>query len=597
MSYRFSAFVFLCVLCDSVVDRSCAAEPVVDLQMNRDPELTLDRAVKTFPKALLELWLEALDRPDADTRCKAAATIARAKERGMTGFEPAIRPLMRELDRADQHPAVRLAAARALVALDARDAAASLLKHAESAGADFREAVEPALAKWDFKPARAVWLDRLNQPPPRHRNLLLAIEALSTVREDKAIDKLRDLVLSAEEPFSYRLAAARALGVIRPSGFETDAVKLTTDLSAHGNNSRLLAASLLRQHQGDEAVRLLQALATDREPAVALIAVGRLVEIDTRLVVPFVDKVIASPDADVRAHGVEVLLRQPSEAHVRLLGDRLSDPHPEVRDKARRASHELAGKAELRDRVIEQGLRGFNGNDWRGQEQGIYLLGHLDQKKITDRLLQLLLSPRSEVAVAAGWGLRVLAVQETLPAVLAHLRLRHQQLRAKGPRAGLPDTLPQVVDGQLSQLIQFLGQAKYKEADETLRALVPRGSLPVLTPVGGETRAAAIWALGLFHEGDPEVGLVTLIEGRLTGDFGIGPDDYRVRRMAAIALGRMKATQSLPALREVAGPDLPTVELVTHACRWSVNRMTGEPLRPQGVVEVPQQDWFLIPLR
>jgi HEAT repeat protein len=579
------------------VVNSHAAEPVVDLPMNRDPELTVDRVVKTFPKGLFELWLAALDRPDADTRCKAAATIVQAKERGMTGLEPAIRPLMRELDRADQHPSVRLAAARALVALDARESAASLLKHVESGGAEFRETVEPALAKWDFEPARAVWLDRLNQPPPRHRSLLLAIDALTTVREEKAVDKLRAFVLSAAEPFSYRLVAARALAMIRQSGFETDATKLTTDLSVHGGNSRLLAASLLRKHQGGEAIRLLQGLATDREPAVAVIAVARLVEIDTNLVVPIVDKVVANPDADVRSFGVEVLLRQPSEAHIRLLGDRLSDPHPEVRDKARRALRELADKMELRDPVIEQGLRAFNGSDWRGQEQGIYLLGQLDQKTTTDRLLKLLHSPRPEVAVAAGWGLRVLAVKETLPAVFEHLRNRHRQLRAKGPDAGLQGMPPSVIDGQLAQLVQFIGQANYKEAEKELVALVPRGSLPLLTPIGGTTRAAAIWVLGRFHEGNPKADLVSLIEGRLTGDMGIGPDDPRVRRMSAIALGRMKATQSLQALRERTGADLPSVDFVTHACRWSVNQITGEPLRPPGVVEAPQQDWFLIPLR
>jgi HEAT repeat protein len=596
MGYRFAALP-LVVGASLLAAPVQGVEPVVDVAMNRDPELTVDRVVKTFPKGLLELWLAALDRPDADTRSKAVATIAQAKERGMSGLEGAIAPLMRELDRADQHPAVRLAAARALIALDARDAEPSLMNHAESAGAQFRELVEPALAKWDYKLARPVWLDRLNEPPPRHRSLMLAIESLATVREEKAIDKLRTLALSAEEPLPYRLAAARALAVIRPSGFEADAAKLTADLSSRGSNSRLLAASLLRKHQGDEAVRLLQGLAVDSEPAVAFIALTRLVEIDTRLAVPVVGKVVVSPDAGVRSLGVEVLLRQPSEAHVRLLGDRLSDPHPDVRDKARRALHELAGKAELRSSVIEQGRRAFAGDDWRGQEQGTYLLGHLDQKKITDRLLKLLHSPRPEVAVAAGWGLRLLAVKETLPAVLDHVRLRHQQLRAKGVSAGLQNMSGAVVDQQLSQLIQFIGQAKYKEAEETLRALVPRGGLPQLTPVGGETRAAAIWVLGLLHEGDPQADLVSLIEGRLTGDLGIGPDDPRVRRMSAIALGRMKAKQSLPALREFSGGEYPSADLISHACRWSISRLTGEPLRPQAVIEVPQQDWFLIPVR
>ncbi|HEY2839343.1 MAG TPA: HEAT repeat domain-containing protein, partial [Pirellulales bacterium] len=138
-----------------------AAEPLADSPLNHDPEIPVAKVVKTFPKGSLERWLAALERPDADTRYRAAATFALARERGMTGLEAAIAPLTRELNRTDQHPAVRLAAARALVALDARDAAALLLKQSESGGAELREIVEPALAKWDYKPARAIWLERL----------------------------------------------------------------------------------------------------------------------------------------------------------------------------------------------------------------------------------------------------------------------------------------------------------------------------------------------------------------------------------------------------------------------------------------------------
>ena len=74
----------------------------------------------------------------------------------------------------------------------------------------------------------------------------------------------------------------------------------------------------------------MQTLAADQEPAAAVEAVARLVEIDTRLVLPVLPAVLASPNGDVRGYGVEVLYRHPSEAHVKRLGDRLVDPHPEV---------------------------------------------------------------------------------------------------------------------------------------------------------------------------------------------------------------------------------------------------------------------------
>lgn len=159
----------------------------------------------------------------------------------------------------------------------------------------------------------------------------------------------------------------------------------------------------------------------------------------------------------------------------------------------------------------------------------------------------------------------------------------------------------------MSHLIQFLGQARHAPADPVLRAIVPRvlggaafsgpnGGAPAFTPVGGETRAAAIWALGLLHEGNPTDALVKQVEDRLTGDPGLGPDDPRVRRMAAVALGRMKAAQSLPALRTHSEGTAPTLDPVAHACRWSVSQLTGDPVPPLGTVEVPLRDWFLAPV-
>jgi HEAT repeat protein len=118
---------------------------------------------------------------------------------------------------------------------------------------------------------------------------------------------------------------------------------------------------------------------------------------------------------------------------------------------------------------------------------------------------------------------------------------------------------------------------------------------PAFTPVGPETRAAAIWALGLIHTGKPQDQLVKLIEGRLTGDAGMGPDDERVRRMAAISLGRLKAQQSLDALRLGSSGTEPHEDVVANACRWAVGQLTGEKVPPTAEIPVVQRDWFLVP--
>lgn len=585
----------------------------VDSDMYQDPALPTARVVKTYPDGLAALWLAALDRPGAELPGQAAQAIAAAHKAGMPGLASTVPALLRVLDRPDPHPGVRVAVVQALVALDARDTAPALLRLIDAANPDLSAVVEPALARWGYRPAAAHWLDQLNRPAPLHRSHVLAMQGLAAVREEKAIPRLQEL-LHADVPPPFRLEAARTLAVIRPNGWEADAAKLAADPSPSGRTGRLAAASLLRHHTGDEAVRLLQTFARDAEPAVVTVALTRLAEIDSRLVLAVLDPVLGSEDGLVRTFGVDAMASHPSAQHVRRLGDRLSDPHPEVRTKARRAMRAVAAAAEWRGPVIDRAVRTLSTTDWRGQEQAALLLGQLGHKPAAGRLVELLASDRPEVCVTAAWGLRVLAVPDTFAAALAHLNLRHRQLLTAGPTAGLRGVTPDVLDQQLSQLAQLFGRAKYREAEPTLRALIPRrwaekpasgkslpnspgAAPPPPTPVGGEARAAAIWAIGLLHAGGGPADLAAALEQRLTETPPDGPDDERVRRMAAVALGRMKATAALPSLRKWAGDGRPTVDLLPTACRWAVAQVTGEPLPPPGVVEAAQRDWFLTPAR
>src|SRR5207248_1758821 len=107
---------------------------------------------------------------EAEMRCRAAGAIAEARRRGVKGLEATISPLLSALDRPGQHPDARLEIARALITLDASKAAPSFLRHARSGGGDLRRLVEPALARWRYRPAGALWLERLRDPEtPRRR--------------------------------------------------------------------------------------------------------------------------------------------------------------------------------------------------------------------------------------------------------------------------------------------------------------------------------------------------------------------------------------------------------------------------------------------
>jgi HEAT repeat protein len=375
---------------------------------------------------------------------------------------------------------------------------------------------------------------------------------------------------------------------------EQDAEPLAVDPAPRALTNRLVSASLLRHHQGEKATAQLQRLGRDSEPTVAAVALARLVELDTKLVVPLLDPVLASSDANVRGFGVEVLFRQPTDAHLRLLGDRLNDAHPAVRTRARQALRQLGSKGEWREAVIREGTRLLGGTDWRGLEQSTILLAQLDHVPTATRLLKLLSHERPEVLVAAGWGLRRLAVPETLPAVLEYFEGQYRLMRELGRSAGRKGG-EAALDQQLSHLAQFLGQGRYRPADALLRRMIPPMVGKDANPAGFETRAAAIWALGLIHEGKPVPDLVQVVYGRLTAVRPFDLEDIRVRRMSAVALGRMKATELLDTLREFYHGK-PSLDVVNNAVGWAIEQMTGEKVPPPGTIEVTPLNWFLTPV-
>jgi HEAT repeat protein len=596
-------FALLVLLVGHPVTLSPArGEQIIDSPMYKSPDLPGPTVVPVFPEKAKDLWLRALERPEADYRYKAAETIAQAHRRGMKGLESTIPRLLAALDRPDQDTAVRLAAAQALITLDARDTAPSLLKQAQVGGTDLRLLVEPALAKWDYKPARAVWLERVRDPAASQASLFLAIQGLAAVREEKAAEPLRAIALSHLAPGPVRLEAARALGGLRREGLEKDAARLAADASPRGLPGRLVAAALLHQHQGEAAVKLLQGLAGDPEPAVAAPAVARLLEIDPNLLLPVRDDLLGSRDARLRSLAVEVLLRLPNDEHLRLLGDRLDDPHPDVRAQARRSLQALAGKPEWRPRVLAEGTRVLATENWRGVEQAAILLTGLDHKPAVGRLLALLTFPRAEVAVTAGWALRRLAVPETLPAITKYVGATRRRAFANASEpeeGGIPIIL---LDFQLAQLNQLLGLQKYAAAEPVLREYVPRMAISLGGGARGpaiqvlpEARAAAIWALGLLHEGKADAELATALETRLKEGMSMPPEDERVCLMSAIALGRMRAKEQLPTLQKFYAANEPTASPINNASGWAVAQITGKPMTPPRTIHAIQRDWFLTP--
>jgi HEAT repeat protein len=330
----------------------------------------------------------------------------------------------------------------------------------------------------------------------------------------------------------------------------------------------------------------------ERQAAVAAPAISRLIEMDPSLVTPVLPSLLAGPAA-LRKLAIRVCRREPTEEGVSRLSERLNDPDLEVRIQARQALEELAKREGFRQRIIADALELLSGREWRSLEQAAILLVQLDHKKAAPALVKLLTFDRPEVYITAAWGLRKLAVPATLQPVTDYVRKKQRDLRERADRA---DARFIPLDHQLSQLNQFLGQARYPDAEPVLREFIPRMERPLRAAVCQESRSAAIWALGLIHEGKVDGDLVRQVEARLNDVQSLPREDVRVCRMCAVTLGRMRARQALSSLQRYCQDQKPSFDPINNACGWAIERITGKPMRPLGIErEVNPETFFLTP--
>lgn len=548
--------------------------------MDSDPLLPVLSFRKAYSDKYLPLWLQALDRPEADLQSLAAETVAQAHLEGIPKMIEAKPALARIVASKEAHPAARFTAARALIVLEAKDAAPELFQAAQGSDPAVRQLIEPALAHWNHEPAKEVWRKRLTNKDSSHRDIMLALRCLGDAGDQAALPQLLSMAHAPERLPAERLAAARSAGQIKDDGLEGDAQKFV-----HAKSTildRLCAMGLLERHSSEGSRKLFLGLAVDAEPSVASAALRRLNAIDPALVLPLAEKALHNADSGIRAEGVRCFAALPTAERLQLLGKLLDDPHPGVRSQVREDFRRLAADANWLPVIQQSAMDALNAISWRGQEQATLILGHLDHKPAAQRLIKLLDSPRGEVMIASAWGLRKLSLPETS----AELHKKAEYLTEVRLRQRNFDDL----DFQAAHLFEALGRLKYKPAEPLMRRYVAKNYA-----MGEYSRAAAIWALGLLHEGKPDEALAAQITSRVTEPGSAMPPEMdRVRKGGAISLGKMRATSQAGALQSYFNPNgYSTTDL---AIRWSLQELTGQkiPLPPPAILS--KGGWFLEPI-
>jgi hypothetical protein len=583
MSILRLAFISVLVLFWSAA--SARGEIGPSFEMDHDPEIHVPAAVKVFSERLKPLWLAALARPEADLQRMAADAIGRAHVAGFPEMEEAVSGLAAVVTAPGSHPAARLAAARTLVTLEAKETAPQLAECAEKYGTDLRQIVEPALAGWNYEPYRAIWQARLTKAGVRHRDLILAIRCLGMVRDNSRLAALLDIVHDRFRPPDVRLEVSQAAGRLTDSGLESDARRLLAGGPAIPLVNRLCAARLVARHGGTDAQNLLAELAIDQEPAVAVMALRRLIDIDPHLVLPLAERSMQSADAKVRQGGADVYVLVPDPQRVAVLARLLDDPHPTVRGSVRDSLYELAQRPELSE-PVRQAATGMLARDhWRGLEQAALLLAALDHKPAAARLVELLEFNRPEVGVAAAWGLKKLAILETLPAMLDKARRQSEIRRKHSPE-------PPGLDDQTAHLFEAFGRMRFTAAEPLLLTYVPKSFT-----LGMNSRRSAIWSIGLLHAGVSDEPLAQKLMDRIADD-GPPPDLPElgpVKQMSAVSLARIKATSQTDIFRKYVSPFIAPNRL-GMTFRWALMDLTGEQIPEPAPTKTGKTGWFLEPL-
>ncbi|HTI49329.1 MAG TPA: HEAT repeat domain-containing protein, partial [Planctomycetaceae bacterium] len=553
---------------------SARADEHTDFEADRDPEIRVPAPIQAFTKQVKPLWLQALARPESDLQRMAADAFGRARLAGMPDLDEAIPPLVRVLTSSSSHPAARLAAAQALVKFQAKDVAPQMAASAEQYGADLRQIIEPALAAWNYEPQQAIWQTRLTTTGVHTRDLVLASRCLVITGEASQAGALHAIVHDRFRPSAVRSEAARAAGLLQNQGLEADARRLTAESAAPPLVNRLCAVRLLAGHDGDEAQPLLESLASDAEPAVAAVALARLLKIAPVRALLLAPHAIASADPIVREQGILIYRRTPDPERVAALARLLDDPHPIVRGSARETLAVLAERPELKDAVRRGATEMLAGDNWRGLEQAALLLAALDHKPAAPRLVELLEFGRAEVNIAAAWGLKTLAVPETLPALLDKAR-RQDELRRT------TESESASLDEQTAHLFEAFGRMKYGTAEPLLLEYVPKNF-----KIGQQSRKSAIWALGLLHAGVPDEPLARQLMERVVDQGGVGHPAERVpiKEISAVSIARMHAISQASKLRGYVEPETPPNRL-GMTIRWALMELTGEPIpEPTGAL-------------
>jgi hypothetical protein len=212
-----------------------------DLVMYERPSVPQAPSRSEFPDGLAELWMKALERPDAELQRMVIDTFAIAHRKGLPDLERIQPRLLELLRQPDQRLDVVRSIVQTLIVLDARDQADLLAARSSQHGISIAQIVEPALARWQSPVMEKAWLQRVTEASSGRTLMTLAMDGLGQLQTEQAAEPLERIVLNGAENIQVRFSAAQALGAILSSGLTELAQQLIDTKSTPPDLHALLA--------------------------------------------------------------------------------------------------------------------------------------------------------------------------------------------------------------------------------------------------------------------------------------------------------------------------------------------------------------------
>ena len=534
------------------------------MRMFLEPHLIPPLSLRELNARFVPLFDKTLREIDDDELLETAAlSLARVAQEKLKDISGSTDILAKHLE-SHSNLRVRFACAHALVNADITQAGTAVLMLNKYADDAQRLWLDPALARWKVTAAGDIWRQRLEDQTETTVAVALACDGLVALGDTQAVDLLNSVLHGELLAFEKRRAAARALVVLAPDKAFAEAVSFL----AGSISERLLGIQLLSSAK-PEAHGKLFLLCADPADGVASAAWVALFRVNPEALIPALSTGRIHPDAVVRMTAAHIRQRFPNVERSSWLHRQLSDKHLEVRNVAREMLFQVAAEqTPLREVIIAMAgdTLAATTDDWQGIEQSLLLLGQLRAAQFSDRCVPLLEHSRNEVLVTAAWLMHLYPDKAVQDAVRKRLVRNEEMLKN-------PESKPREADIglQSAYLIQYAGLERLQDLHALLEPNFSKSALG-----GISKRTAAMWALGLLHEHDPDADIAKSFLGRVADRAGMMPEQVLVRGMSAVALGRMRAKSAVPGLLEAYQLD-PRHSLIPVSARWSLG-MIGEPL-------------------